>query len=235
MATDPAAVVIAYRDMGCPHRRAAFEHVHRWYQAAGWPIHVWGGHDDATFGRAAAINHLVAVADAAVIVQADPDSLVPPARLHDAVALAARARGLVVPHTRYLYAGRPVTADILAGDRDPLTVTPAECDSHGPEGSGNVVVFSAITWRMAGRYDERFGLWGGDDAAFAYATEAFCGPVRRLDGDMVHLWHPRLPQSQPGHPGYVAQFALLAEYRDAARVGAHMVRRLVHTRARVVR
>lgn len=140
----------------------------------------------------------------------------PPLSYLVAVDLAAGADGIVVPHDRYLYLNEAATADIYSGALNPLDVDDSHCDEAGPNGFGNVVVFSRATWQQAGRFDERFGMWGGDDAAFAYAADALVAPPRRLPGNVIHLHHPRLPQSIPGDPGYQRQFAILAEYRDAA-------------------
>lgn len=230
MATD-VAIVIAYRDMGCPHRAMAFDYVTAFYSDLRWQVVVEAGTDDDTFGRAAAINTAIGSTDAAVIVQSDPDSLVRLNRLRDAVDLAAGADGLVIPHSRYLYLSEDPTRWVLSGLVDPFGLREQACDEYGLNGSGNVAVFSRSTWERAGRFDERFGLWGGDDAAFRYACDALVAPTRRMAGDVVHLWHPRLPQSVPGQPGYSDQFAILAEYRDAAAAGPDAVRALVEARA----
>lgn len=214
-----AEVVIAYRDLGCPHRRASFEFVHAHYTRLGYPVIVESGDD--TFTRAKAINTAIRRSSADIIIQSDPDSFVAPDALQAAVELAAQP-GLVIPHDRYLYLTREATRAFYAGQPNV-----ADYDVTG-EGVGNVTVFSRATWQQAGGLDERFGMWGGDDAAFAYATEAFCGPLRRIPGDMIHLWHPRLPESVPGSPGFVEQFTLVAEYRDAAAAGT--VRQYVEAR-----
>jgi hypothetical protein len=225
--------VIAYRDMGDPHRAAAFRYVCDYYLRLDCPVLVESGVSDAAFTRAGALNSMIAaVPGNPVVVQTDPDSLVPLDTLRHAIAMADACGGLVIPHDRYLYLAPAPTTAILTGGVgvDPFSAGPEHCESFGPNGSGNVTVFCRATWQAAGGYDERFGLWGGDDAAFAYACEALVGPARRLHGDMVHLWHPRLPQSVPGHPGYSAQFAILAAYRDAAATGPEAVRELVRNR-----
>jgi hypothetical protein len=212
-----ASLVIAYRDMGCPHRRAAFVHVLDWYAGFGEVI-VEAGDSDDTFTRARALNAAISRSTGDVIVQADPDSLIPLDTLAAAIKLAA-TDGLVIPHSEWLYLTSEATRLVLDGL--PLEdVTPSQCEVHGSKGSGNVTVFSRHTWEVCGGFDERFGMWGGDDGAFAYAAEAFTQPTRRLDGPMVHLWHPRLPQSVPGSVGFVEQFAILSEYRDALDVKA---------------
>lgn len=225
-----AAVVMAYVDLGCPHRRAAYEYVRAWYETFGLPVVV----DAHPRGRAAGGNAAIGRTDAEVIIQSDPDSLVPQSRLVEAIARAAVADGVVLPHDRYLYLREDATARVFDLGADPMAMTPADCETFGNYGAGNVVVFSRRTWELAGGFDERFGLWGGDDSAFARAAAAFTRPTRRVFGDMVHLWHPRQEASIPGNPGYAEQFAIVAEYRDAALVGPQAVRALVAARQAVV-
>ncbi len=225
MATE---VVIAYRDLGCPHRRASFQYVLNYYTTLGLRVTVENG--DETFTRAKGINTAIRRSSADVIVQSDPDSLVPSAQLHAAVAMAEAQDGVVIPFHRPLYLNPAATTRILAGD--PLaTVGPVDCEWSGEDvGVGNVVVFSRLTWEVSGGFDERFGMWGGDDAAFAYAASAFTSPLRRIDGDMIHLWHPRLPESMPDSSAYVDQFTIVAEYRDAAAESPAAVRAYVGSR-----
>lgn len=209
-----AAVVIAYKDRGDPYRRASFEWTTRYWAALGYPIYV---SCPDPFTRPSAINRAVERADADVILQADPDSFLLLKRAEEALRLAAAAPGLVVPFHEYRYLTAAFSESMMADPAALLTSGDAVCEERGPGGVGNVVAFSRETWEAAGRFDERFRWnWGGDDGAFAYAAEALVAPIRRLDGPVYHLWHPRQPESQPGHPVYQEQFALLAAYRDAA-------------------
>jgi hypothetical protein len=181
-------------------------------------------------GRAAALNQAIRDSTGTVIIQADADSLVPPETLRQAINLATLADGLVVPHSRYLYLTEAATGEVYAG-RDPFTCGPDDCDESGAGGVGNVTVFSRTTWEACGGYDERFGGWGGDDGCFAVAAEAFTGrPTRRLVGDVVHCWHPRPAASIVGSMLHTEQFALVAQYRDAAAIGPDAVRKLVADR-----
>lgn len=217
------SLVISYRDKGCPHRTAAFEYVTAYYEPLGAEVVVEG-----TGARPEALNRAIRRASGDIIIQADADSLVPLGTLR-AAAVMAETPGLVVPFDRYLYLTLDATERALVG-ADPAAMGPDDCEEVGPGGVGNVTVFSRQTWEQAGGFDERFVTWGGDDAAFAYAAEAFCGPTRRLPGDMVHLWHPRPPESIPGCLAYADQFTLVAEYRDAAAQGPDAVREYVGAR-----
>lgn len=146
-----------------------------------------------------------------VIVMADADSLVEIGQLRTAVAEARAADGIVVPFSEYLR--------LDEGGRQVERVE---------NSVGGVVVYSRRTWEEAGGYDERFGRWGGDDAAFALAAELLVAPMRRLLGTCWHFWHEPQPESIPGHAGYTEQFAILGQYRDAADVEA--MRDLVRAR-----
>lgn len=241
MATD-TMIVMAYRHFGDPARQMAYEYTRGWYERLGWPMVI----NTSENGRPAALNAAVRsssvyratkdlggvpVNGRTVIVQVDPDSLVPITTLLHAVDIARVLDGLVVPHDNYRYLTESATLRVLAGDLDPFRAL-ADDDvlQSGQHGVGNVTVFTHSTWARSRGYDERFTSWGGDDAAFAMATDAFCSPMRRLRGDMVHLWHPPRPESDPNHPEYLAQMSLLGQYRDAAAVSREAVRQLVTTR-----
>lgn len=225
------AVVIAYRDLGCEHRRRSFPFVRNWWAGFGYDVVVEGGTSDESFTRASGINAAIRRTTADIIIQADPDSIVShPTQVLRAVEMAAEHDGLVVAHDRYLYLTPEATSEVLTG-RDPATVGPDDCDFHGTLSYGNAVVFTRSTWEKAHGFDERCGLHSGDDSMFAISSWAFTGsPARRVPGSMVHLWHPRLPQSIPGGEGYATEFALLAEMRDASKLGPAAVRALVITR-----
>jgi hypothetical protein len=183
------------------------------------------------FTRARGLNAAVRAARHDVILQADPDTVVPPEQAREAVRLAAEADGLVVPYSRYLYLTEAATNRLHAHRLSSLpNFGPEDCEFSGEGGAGPVTAFTRRTWEAARGYDERFGMWGGDDAAFAYAVDAYVAPMRRLAGPALHSWHPRLPESVPGTPEYVAGFELLARYRDAAAEGPEAVRALVEER-----
>jgi hypothetical protein len=220
------SIVCAWKDMGDPHRLAAFE-----FTRAYWGHHFPDAElvvgEPEVFTRASGLNAAIAAAKTNLILQADPDSVAPVGQIVAALACAHMSDGLVVPYSTYYYLGERATEwmyELPVGDL-PESVSEAECEFSGTGGCGPITAFSRSTWEKALGYDERFGLWGGDDAAFAYSCHAYTGnPERRVDGPLFHSWHPRLPESVPGGVGYVEGFVLAAEYRDAAAEGVEAVR-----------
>jgi hypothetical protein len=227
------SIVCAWKDMGDPHRRAAFEFTRRY-----WGHHFPGAElvvgCPEPFTRASGLNAAIRAATTETIVQADPDSVAPHTQIQAAIYQARKHDGLVVPYSTYYYLGEEATARLhgLPPGALPYEVTAADCQFTGGGGCGPITVFSRATWEKAHGYDESFGLWGGDDGAFALACDAFCDQeTRTVDGPMFHSYHPRLTQSIPGRDGYADQFAILAAYGAAsARGGRDGVRQHVLSR-----
>jgi N-terminal domain of galactosyltransferase len=222
-------VVIPWNGSTDIHRKAAFDYVLAAHGRLGFPIILA---DSEPFSRAKALNRTIqTLPPGAVIVQADADALLPqPVRYSEAIRAASETHGLVIPHDRYLFLNERSTDDLLSGQLGPRALTEDHCDEHGGFSVSLVVVYSRETWRLAHGYDERFTVWGGEDAAFAYAAGALAGEQRRLTGDVVHLFHPRPPESDPSSQVYKEQFTLLEPYRDAAAIGNDAVAELVRNR-----
>jgi hypothetical protein len=213
------SIVMAYRDMGCPYRRAAFEYVSGFWRYQ-WPTeaveHVVVG-DVEPFTRARALNEAVRRSSGDVIFECGPDSIVSPLSVRLASSLAFDRDGLVVCHDRYFHLTLEASERLMShGFRVDWQAYDFHDAEEWGEFSSDITCFSRRTWELAGGYEERFGLWAGDDGAFALACDKLVAPTRRVPGTWLHLWHPRLPQSYPDHPEYVEQQAIYDKYRDAA-------------------
>lgn len=165
-----------------------------------------------------------------VIICTDADAIITAGAAEEAVALAADAPGLVVPHDRYVYLSEQacfgltaeLAAEILAGHHGRWPVVDVLTESVGPLSVGGPVVFSVETWRQAGGYDPT--LVRAYDAAFSLACGTLVAEQRRLEGDFVHLWHKR-PEPEPGEV-----WEIIREYHDAAKDGISAMASLVASR-----
>jgi hypothetical protein len=207
------AVVIPFAPVD-EHRVRAFEFVERWYadHYPKWPRAVGTSPAPWSKGLAVldAINQLAEPCE--VLVIADADSFViAPSFLEQAVEeVQTGRRDWVTPH-RMVYRLRPdETERVLAGAKPRLGHTHRH-PYEGPIGGGITVVSVAAFERVNG-IDIDFRGWGGEDLAFGYALETLAPPGMRLDGSLVHLWHPHPAPDLRGSP---ESEDLIARYRSA--------------------
>jgi hypothetical protein len=200
-------------------------------QLPDWPIYE-GVSPDGPFQRAAAINDAAAQAgswDVAVIM--DADVLLPSANIREAVRRAAETGKVTWAHRRWRELSEWATKR-LTGDRSALyapgILGPGgveEADLQADDGHGKPLLDLAVasttplsfsccmavrrdTWEAIGGFDERFVGWGHEDTAFAAAAAWYAG-WDRIEGDVLNLWHPRLPGAgradKVGHERYTTQ------------------------------
>ena len=183
-----------------PYRLAAAERVRRYYDGffPGWNYVVASpAAGDAAFSRAAVLNATIARTDSEVIVFNDADSLVEPHAMRRAAQLAGEEHGLVHAYTRYRRLSRAAT-ERLSMDAPNLWSLPDaayewEMVNAGSQGCAAI---SRYAFDTVGGLDECFVGWGYEDLAFMVVCEAHW-PLRRVAGDLVHLWHPPSERSQP--------------------------------------
>lgn len=156
-----------------------------------------------------------------VYVLADADSFIEnPDDLRRALELVATgAAPWVVPHYE-VYRLRDVETQRL---HDDPTATPRlgwTCRPiyRGPAGGG-ITVIAPDAFDAVGGIDRRFLGWGGEDVAFGYALETLVAPATRLEGRLVHLWHPH---PAPNHRGPPESEDLVARYSAARGVRRRM-------------
>jgi glycosyltransferase involved in cell wall biosynthesis len=185
-------VVIPWRDNGCPHRRAHYQHLRAFY---GLHFNVLTGNNPGEFNRAAARNTGVAQSTAPVVAVVDADNLIAPRQLAQAAHRAADADVLVKPFTWFGYLTPQATDDYYQGHTTaiPWAKEPADglwVDPPGMEFSGGAYVLNRAAWAAVGGFDEQFTGWGGEDDAFTIAATRELGPVEYVPGVAYHLWHP---------------------------------------------
>ena len=89
------------------------------------------------------------------------------------------------------------------------------------------MLISRKAWHEVGGMDERIRGWGGDDEALSYALRGLYGPGDIVQGQALHLWHPR-PLGRSGRDRWAGQDAfgpnmpIVSAYRRASRKREHM-------------
>lgn len=189
------AVIVPHRPVD-EHRAAAFETVRGWWALACPEFQVVPVDDGGEpFSRAGSVNLGAEGCDADVLVIADNDVLISRRQILDAVALAVSGLGLVQPFDELRWFDPAATRVLLeqpwrafdqSAPAPELVFTP--CENTPLLGGMNVV--SRRTWDAVGGFDRRFRGWGGEDIAFARVC-AEVAPIRRVQGPLMHLWHPK--------------------------------------------
>ena len=173
-----------------------------------WPIYE-GASPEGPFQRAAAINDAARRADrdgrwdVAVII--DADVLLPKPNVAEAVRRASKTGKVTWAHRRWRQINREVTERLTGphGERNAighlggLTVPEWTTDIDLIVEKTTAFSWSCCiairrdAWDRIGGFDERFIGWGHEDGAFM-ASAALIG-WDRLEGDVLNLWHPRVP------------------------------------------
>ena len=130
----------------------------------------------------------------------DADLLAPPDFL--ARGLAAMEEGVraLLPYREILYLDAPSTERVLA--TEPAAGAPADLVAPAvltgrrfTDSLGGALWVDAALYLAVGGHDERFRGWGSEDREMARRLERAAGRLRRLDGCLLHLDHPRPPES----------------------------------------
>jgi hypothetical protein len=157
--------------------------VRGWWERQGYEVTV-GDSSGEVFNRAEARNRAASQCDDAVLVFGDADTVASPDLLAQAVEMVEADGGLVYPHNRCVHLSPHGTRQFMAGHARLQTERVAR---NSPAG---VLVISRTLFDEVGRWDEGFADgWGYEDVVFMLACETL-GKVRRLVGDLTHLWHP---------------------------------------------
>ncbi len=164
-------------------RLTAYEHVRNYYryEFPDWPVSV--GRSPEPFSRAQAINQGVGQTDAEIVVVNDADTLVGPEQIRRAVAWAQGAPGLVYAYTRY----RRLGPDAVIDTYKDVPYGEAKWQMESAPSQSVVAIRRSDFWEIGGM-DEQFVGWGYEDCEFADRAARYV-PIRRVPGDLYHIWH----------------------------------------------
>jgi hypothetical protein len=207
-------VVVPFTPGICAVRDRVWEWVRARYAALhpSWSVVVAEGAGEWSKGRTLADTIAGVTSD--VVIVADADCVIPPADLSSAVARVAAGAPWVVPHRQVLRLDERETERVLASPREEGIIRPQRRQRRryyeGIAGGG-IVVIRRDAWDIA-PMDPRFVGWGYEDICWGIALDTLVGDHVRLDGDLIHLWHP--PQENHASPNATSE-ALYQSYLAA--------------------
>ena len=181
---------------------------------------VEGHHDDGPFNRSAAINTAAGLAgdwDLGIVI--DSDVLLPISQVGAAIETAQRTGNVTWAHRRWRGLHEDWTRQVL---RRKVDYFGPECDRTdidllvertNPLSWSCCFVIPRVVWDEVGGFDERFVGWGFEDMAWQSVIAGLHG-FERIDGDVLHLWHPRSEDRiVKGEPSSTASAAYIANGR----------------------
>jgi hypothetical protein len=184
-----------------------------WIEETGLPIFE-GFHDEGPFSLAIASNQAARLAgdwECAVYVGADWL----PLDVNQVWRAVGRAQSgqLTFAHDHAVVLG-PEDTKAVVRDSAVLGGLLQYGERHRHTFSGVQAIPRAL-WDAVAGFDERFIGWGYEDLAFMAACGAMGGGLDRVEGDIVHLWHPRVRAQREEQPHHAANEALWLRYHGA--------------------
>lgn len=200
------AVCVPYR-AGVPQRDRAWEYVRAWW-GDHHPVYVADG-DKGMMNRSRARNTAAAEAgDWDVAIFGDADTIGSHPLILEAATIAYETGHLSYPFTRFVGLTQSGTNQLLAGK-------PIRSIRKRYENSpGGIVCIRRDLFDEIGGWDEQFVGWGFEDVAFARAARTL-GGLSRLDGEIMHLYHPASPERNRNSQAYKSNRARVLRYKEA--------------------
>lgn len=227
------SALVAFRDDSPGQERARLWALVRGKLEREFPeIEIVQASDDGQdpFHKTLALNRAAAQASEAVFYILDSDSWVLPEAVRDGAALIGAGAAWCKPWKLKLKLGPEATENILArGDDWNGTLTSDHrraLENRNTYQPAPPLLVARHAFEAVGGMDERYRGWGGEDLALWTALKALYGVPPILQGECIHLHHPRLGRSGfdrwPGQEDSQTNAALHREYRRAARSEATM-------------
>ncbi|MCT8137614.1 glycosyltransferase [Anaerobacillus sp. CMMVII] len=151
--------------------------------------------NDDLFNRSQAINNAAKQATRDIFVLVDADIFCDPNVIKESIEhIEIGNAPWVIPY-KYIKRISEENSRVLVKETPtwPLEITDFELvdtKDYDFDWVGGINVISRRSFLEVGGFDERFLGWGGEDQAFSCAVSTICGPYKRLEHTVNHLWHP---------------------------------------------
>lgn len=207
------SVLIPYQPDGGP-RDEAFRWIRDFYGMMMPEAQLCVGElEGETFSRSRSINLAAAHAERNVYVIADADIIYDPGLIAKSMEWLANGRW-VIPFSYMNRLSETYSKRLLERPAEwPIQMEVDTLPSHAAYFVGGLNVLTRDFFEKVGGYDERFIGWGGEDDAFAHSLDTLAGEHVRLEGEIIHFWHPFV--GPEGNPHYASNYKLYDRYKAA--------------------
>ncbi|RSL28964.1 hypothetical protein D7Z54_33720 [Salibacterium salarium] len=208
------SILIPYQPDNGP-RDKAFEWVLAFYKTniPGAELCI-GKSTSKLFSRSQAINDAALKATKEVFFIVDADLIFNPQIVKKSLAFLEN-NAWVIPFNTINYVTEKSTSSIFADSphwpiSNQVTYERVKKPSPRTPCVGGFNIVPRKNFETVHGFDERFIGWGGEDRAFMSAMNTLCGPYKRMDTEIFHLWHPHVGNKR--NPNYKNNTVLRDQY-----------------------
>lgn len=223
------SVAIPFLSADDDYRTRSYAAVCAQWQALGPDVEIVSTSHGLPLNRAAARNAAVRHARHEIVALVDADTVfVDPTPVRHAYDyVRTHPGGWALPHTTY-WTASPSFTDAWYDTQDFSIGAPGTFEHRFTDNICGILIMHQSLFYRVGGYDERFRGWGYEDNAFATALATLAGAPHRVDGAVVHLWHPR-PEGDFNQP-HIAHNQQLWTHYERARANPTAMQTLIETR-----
>lgn len=214
---EQVSIIMAYKQDHGP-RDLAFKWINKFYKSAMPNVELCIGVSNGdAFNRSQGMNTAAQKATRDIFVIADGDIIFNPIVIIDAIKLL-KDNAWVIPfhHHKIINLSPQNTEKVLKSKpKWPLRVEVRDftIEKRDMNFAGKLNVITRSNFTRVGGFDKRFVGYGWEDNAFQDAVSTICGPHKRLDRELFHLWHS--PVKSKGNPYWEKNKELGMLYRSA--------------------
>ncbi len=152
--------------------------------------------DDPVFHRTRYLNRMTREAKTPYLAIWDADVIGVPSQLEDGVTLLRKNEAdMVFPYNNYFYSVSAFFKELYVSNHRRLDILIQAKEymgrMHGDWSVGGGFLVSRKAYLEAGMENENFYGWGPEDAERAVRWDTLGYRVKRVDGPLFHLYHPR--------------------------------------------